>query len=47
MITTDSGLQYEDTVVGEGAVAVAGVGVTVHYTGRFLDGKVFDSSVPR
>jgi FKBP-type peptidyl-prolyl cis-trans isomerase len=32
-ITTDSGLQYEDTTVGEGAEAKAGQHVTVHYTG--------------
>ena len=31
--TTASGLQYEDTVVGEGAEAKAGAYVTVHYTG--------------
>ena len=33
MITTPSGLQYEDTTVGEGAEAKAGQDVTVHYTG--------------
>ncbi len=51
MITTDSGLQYEDTVMGEGAVAVAGVGVTVHYTGWLykdgVKGAKFDSSKDR
>ena len=51
MITTDSGLQYEDTVMGEGAVAVAGVGVTVHYTGWLykdgVKGANFDSSKDR
>ena len=31
--TTASGLQYEDTVVGEGTEAKAGQNVTVHYTG--------------
>ena len=30
---TASGLQYEDTVTGTGATAVAGKQVTVHYTG--------------
>ena len=29
-ITTDSGLQYEDTIVGEGAEAKAGHQVAVH-----------------
>ena len=47
MITTASGLQYEDTAVGEGAEARAGQDVTVHYTGRLTDGKKFDSSVDR
>jgi FKBP-type peptidyl-prolyl cis-trans isomerase FkpA len=51
-ITTDSGLQYEDTVTGEGAEAKAGQQVTVHYTGwlRNDDGSTgakFDSSKDR
>lgn len=37
----------EDTLVGGGEVAVVGNRVTVHYTGRFVDGTVFDSSVSR
>jgi FKBP-type peptidyl-prolyl cis-trans isomerase FkpA len=50
--TTASGLQYEDTVVGEGAEAKAGANVTVHYTGwlRNDDGSAgakFDSSKDR
>jgi FKBP-type peptidyl-prolyl cis-trans isomerase FkpA len=50
--TTNSGLQYEDTVVGEGAEATAGKHVTVHYTGwlRNDDGSAgakFDSSKDR
>jgi FKBP-type peptidyl-prolyl cis-trans isomerase FkpA len=51
MNTTPSGLQYEDTVVGEGAVATAGQDVTVHYTGwLYKDGQQgakFDSSRDR
>jgi FKBP-type peptidyl-prolyl cis-trans isomerase len=51
LTTTPSGLQYEDTVVGEGAVAAAGQQVKVHYTGwLFVDGKAedkFDSSKDR
>jgi FKBP-type peptidyl-prolyl cis-trans isomerase FkpA len=54
MITTASGLQYEDTVVGTGATAQAGQHVTVHYTGWLHDdakadkkGAKFDSSKDR
>ncbi len=51
MIQTPSGLQYEDTVVGEGALASAGQYVQVHYTGwLFQDGAQgakFDSSLDR
>lgn len=51
MITTESGLQYEDTVPGTGAEAVPGQTVQVHYTG-WLDvdgskGSKFDSSKDR
>ena len=51
MITTPSGLQYEDTVAGGGATAQAGQNVTVHYTGWLYDngkaGSKFDSSKDR
>ena len=47
MITTPSGLQYEDTVVGTGAEAVAGQKVKVHYTGTLTNGTKFDSSKDR
>lgn len=43
----NSGLQIQDNPVGTGEVAEAGNRITVHYTGRFMDGKVFDSSVER
>lgn len=42
--TTESGLKFVDLVEGEGKVAKPDSIVTVHYTGRFLDGKTFDSS---
>jgi FKBP-type peptidyl-prolyl cis-trans isomerase len=47
MITTPSGLQYEDITVGTGDEAKAGHTVEVHYVGTLLDGKKFDSSRDR
>lgn len=51
MITTPSGLQYDDTTVGDGATAQAGQHVTVHYTGWLYQngeqGAKFDSSKDR
>ena len=51
MITTASGLQYEDTATGTGAAAASGQLVTVHYTGWLFNGGVkgakFDSSKDR
>jgi len=44
---TASGLQYEVLVMGTGAKPAATDQVKVHYTGKTLDGKVFDSSVER
>lgn len=45
VITTESGLQYEDLVVGTGEIAKAGQTAVVHYTGWLTDGTRFDSSV--
>jgi len=45
--TTTSGLQYEVVNEGDGAQPTAGDQVTVHYTGKLIDGTVFDSSVDR
>ena len=47
MITTASGLQYQDITVGTGQEAKAGDTVSVHYTGYLEDGTKFDSSVDR
>lgn len=45
--TTPSGLQYEVEKEGDGPIPGPGDQVTVHYTGRLIDGTVFDSSVER
>jgi FKBP-type peptidyl-prolyl cis-trans isomerase FkpA len=49
--TTPSGLQYEDVKEGEGAAAIAGQEVSVHYTGWLYNddqqGAKFDSSRDR
>ena len=51
MPTTPSGLQYEDTVVGNGDEAKSGHHVHVHYTGWLYNdgqqGAKFDSSRDR
>lgn len=51
LISTDSGLQYEDTATGDGAQASRGDPVSVHYTGWLysdgVQGAKFDSSRDR
>lgn len=44
---TPSGLQYEVVKEGDGPKPTATDSVTVHYTGRLIDGTVFDSSEER
>lgn len=40
-------LVIQDTIVGRGALAADGDEIVVHYVGRLLDGKQFDSSRER
>ncbi len=47
VITTNSGLQYQQLKAGSGQAAQAGDTVAVHYTGWLTDGKKFNSSVDR
>ncbi|MEE8290494.1 MAG: peptidylprolyl isomerase [Candidatus Tectomicrobia bacterium] len=45
--TTASGLRYIVLTKGSGPKPTKGTRIQVHYTGKLLDGKVFDSSVRR
>jgi FKBP-type peptidyl-prolyl cis-trans isomerase len=47
VVTTQSGLKYEDLQEGTGPEAKAGDTVEVHYVGTLTSGKKFDSSRDR
>ncbi|MEA5565360.1 FKBP-type peptidyl-prolyl cis-trans isomerase [Anabaena sp. UHCC 0399] len=47
VVTTPSGLKYEEIEEGTGATPVKGQTVTVHYTGTLENGTKFDSSRDR
>lgn len=47
LVVTNSGLQYNDTLIGTGDEAKSGQKVTVNYTGTLDDGTKFDSSLDR
>ncbi len=46
-VTTPSGLKYVVVAEGSGETPAKGAMVSVHYTGKLLNGKKFDSSVER
>lgn len=45
--TIESGIQYEVITMGDGPRPALDDEVVVHYTGKLIDGTVFDSSVER
>jgi peptidylprolyl isomerase len=47
IVTTDSGLKYIVLTSGTGGNPAKGAKIKAHYTGKFVDGRVFDSSVKR
>jgi peptidylprolyl isomerase len=47
IVTTASGLQYEELAEGSGPSPQAGQAVTVHYVGTLTDGTKFDASTDR
>jgi len=47
VMTTASGLQYKVITVGTGKTPASTDNVSVHYTGKLIDGTEFDSSVKR
>ena len=46
-VTTPSGLVYQELAAGTGPQPGPTAKVRVHYTGSFIDGEVFDSSVQK
>ncbi len=47
VVVTASGLQYKVVTTGSGKTPTPNSHVTVHYTGKLIEGTVFDSSVQR
>ena len=47
VVTTESGLQYEELEPGKGTSPTASDTVKVHYRGQLIDGTEFDSSYAR
>ncbi|KAK3005239.1 hypothetical protein RJ639_015920 [Escallonia herrerae] len=47
MVTTESGLQYKDIIIGEGPSPPAGFQVAANYVAMVPSGQIFDSSLER
>ena len=47
IVALDNGISYKVIKAGTGAQPLVTDEVTVHYTGKLIDGTVFDSSIPR
>ena len=45
LLPTASGMYYIETLAGTGEKAIAGKYVKLYYTGRLIDGTVFDTNV--
>lgn len=45
VVTLPNGLQYEDLKIGDGPEVAKGQTVQMRYTGKFTDGRIFDSNV--
>jgi FKBP-type peptidyl-prolyl cis-trans isomerase len=46
-VETESGVEYEDIIVGEGPAVAEGEAIVIDYVGFLDDGTQFDSSVDR
>jgi len=46
VVETESGLQYEIIKAGTGKSPNVTDSVTIHYTGRHIDGRVFETTIP-
>lgn len=46
-VTLESGVEYEDIIVGEGRAAELGQTVVIDYVGHLASGAQFDSSIER
>jgi FKBP-type peptidyl-prolyl cis-trans isomerase FkpA len=44
---TESGLYYIETLAGTGATPVAGDSVVLYYTGKLIEGTVFDTNLTK